>query len=70
MKKRTESQDVQISIRVEVVKLVRVKAHKPLRDYVLTTFDDPSTSSGQLREIHLDLAIIDYQIVSPGFGCR
>ena len=31
MKKRTESQDVQISIRVEVVKLVRVKAHKRVR---------------------------------------
>ena len=32
MKKRTESQDVQISIRVEVVKVVRVKAHKRVRN--------------------------------------
>ena len=32
MKKRTESQDVQISIRVEVVKLVRVKAHERVRN--------------------------------------
>ena len=30
--KRTESQDVQISIRVEVAKVVRVKAHKRVRN--------------------------------------
>ena len=32
MKKRTQSQDVQISIRVEVAKLVKVKAYKRVRD--------------------------------------
>jgi hypothetical protein len=32
MKKRTQSQDVQISIRVEVAKIVKVKAYKRVRD--------------------------------------
>ena len=32
MKKRTKSQDVQISIRVEVAKLVRVKAYNRIRN--------------------------------------
>ncbi len=32
MKKRTQSQDVQISIRVEVAKLVKVKAYKRVLD--------------------------------------